>query len=105
MGYKNFSLDSASKQANTCSYEVKTMKPPIVNRTIQTLLLGSAPFMGSAKAQTVPPSKDIVIEQPASLPELARRPGIAFHFYTESGDVRAYLRAGQTLPSYTPQHS
>jgi len=60
-------------------------------RTIGAFLLGSIALSGTAKAQIVSHSKDVVIEQPANLPESAQEPGIAFYLNTESGDGRAYL--------------
>jgi len=68
---------------------------------ITSFFLGSALLAGTAKAEIVSRSKNLIIEQPTNLPELAQRPGIAFHLYTESGDGNAYLyveqRNGQRL--------
>ena len=62
---------------------------------LTSLFLGSALLMGTAKAEVASHSKNIVIEQPTDLPELAQRPGIAFHLYTETGDGSAYLYVEQ----------
>ena len=62
---------------------------------ITSFFLGSALLAGTARAEIVSHSKNIVIEQPTNLPELAQRPGIAFHLYTESGDGNAYLYVEQ----------
>lgn len=60
-------------------------------RMIATFLVGSAVLMGTAKAQIFSHSRDVVIEQPTNLPDLAQAPGAAFDLYTESGDGNAYL--------------
>lgn len=60
-------------------------------RTIGALVFSSVVLLGTAKAQIVSHSKDVVIEQPTKLPESAQEPGIAFYLNTESGDGRAYL--------------
>ena len=65
-------------------------------RAITTsFLLGTAVLASSAKAEIVSHSKNLIIEQPTNLPELAQRPGIAFHLYTGSGDGNAYLYVEQ----------
>ncbi len=64
---------------------------PLFHRTIAGLLLSSAVLFGTATAEVVSHSKNIVIEQPANLPDLAQRPGVALHLYCDSGDGRAYL--------------
>ncbi len=63
----------------------------ISKRAIAAIFLSSALLVSTAKAQITSHSKDIVIEQPANLPELTQEPGIAFQLYTESGDGSAYL--------------
>jgi hypothetical protein len=68
-----------------------TTTSPVFNKTIAAIFLSSALLVGTAKAQIASHSKDIVIEQPTNLPELAQEPGIAFQLYTESGDGSAYL--------------
>ena len=70
-------------------------KSRIFPAVIASFLLGSALLAGKAKAEVVSHSKNLIIEQPANLPELAQRPGIAFHLYTESGDGSAYLYVEQ----------
>jgi hypothetical protein len=70
-------------------------KSRIFPAVIASFLLGSALLAGKAKAEVVSHSKNLIIEQPANLPELAQRPGIAFHLYTESGDGHAYLYVEQ----------
>jgi hypothetical protein len=62
-----------------------------LSRTVLTSILGGVALLGTAQAQISSHSKDVVIEQPANLPELAQTPGIAFQLYTESGDGSAYL--------------
>jgi hypothetical protein len=63
--------------------------------TITSFFLGSVLLAGTAEAQIVSHSKNLVIEQPTNLPELAQRPGIAFYLNTESGDGNAYLYVEQ----------
>ena len=76
-----------------------TTTSPVFNKTIAAIFLSSALLVGTAKAQIASHSKDIVIEQPTNLPELAQEPGIAFQLYTESGDGSAYLyMLHSTLP-------
>jgi hypothetical protein len=58
-------------------------------------ILGSALVARTAEAKIVSQSKDIVIEQPTDLPELARRKGIALQLYSESGDGSTYLYVEQ----------
>ena len=70
-------------------------KSGIFPAVITSFFLGSALLAGTAKAEIVSHSKNLIIEQPANLPELAQRPGIAFHLYTESGDGHAYLYVEQ----------
>jgi hypothetical protein len=70
-------------------------KSRIFPAAITSFFLGSALLAGTASAQIVSHSKNLVIEQPANLPEFAQRPGIAFHLYTESGDGNAYLYVEQ----------
>jgi hypothetical protein len=70
-------------------------KSRIFPAAITTFFLGSALLAGTASAQIVSHSKNLVIEQPTNLPEFAQRPGIAFHLYTESGDGNAYLYVEQ----------
>lgn len=62
---------------------------------ITSFFLGGALLTGTAKAEIVSHSKNLIIEQPANLPELAQRPGISFHLYTGSGDGNAYLYVEQ----------
>lgn len=66
-------------------------KSVIIRGAIASFILNSAFLTAVAGAQIVSHSKNIVIEQPANLPELAQQPGIAFQLYTESGDGSAYL--------------
>jgi hypothetical protein len=66
-------------------------KSRIFPAAITSFFLGSALLAGTAKAEIASHSKNLIIEQPTSLPEIAQRPGIAFHLYTESGDGNAYL--------------
>jgi hypothetical protein len=70
-------------------------KSRIFPAVITSFFLGGALLAGTAKAEVVSHSKNLIIEQPANLPELAGRPGIAFHLYTESGDGQAYLYVEQ----------
>jgi hypothetical protein len=90
-------LDVAAAQANTWFVRLKNMltKSRIFPAVITSFFLGSALLAGTAKAEVVSHSKNLIIEQPANLPELAQRPGIAFHLYTQSGDGRAYLYVEQ----------
>jgi hypothetical protein len=48
-------------------------------------------LLSIAEAQVQSHSKNIVVVLPTSLPELARRPGIAFQLYSGSGDGKCYL--------------
>ena len=67
-------------------------RPLFVNCAAPLLLLAfSAVFSGTAEAEIVSSSKDIVIEQPTDLPELAQRQGLALELYSGSGDGRTYL--------------
>ena len=70
-------------------------KSRIFPAVITSFFLGSALLAGPARAEIVSHSKNLIIEQPTNLPELAQRPGIAFHLYTESGDGNAYLYVEQ----------
>jgi hypothetical protein len=70
-------------------------KSRIFPGAITSFFLGSALLAGTAKAEIVSHSNNLIIEQPTNLPELAQRPGIAFHLYTESGDGNAYLYVEQ----------
>ena len=70
-------------------------KSRIFPAVIASFFLGSALLAGTAKAEVVSHSKNLIIEQPANLPELAQRPGIAFYLYTESGDGDAFLYVEQ----------
>lgn len=62
---------------------------------ITSFLLGGALLASTANAEVVSQSRNLIIEEPANLPELAQRPGIAFHLYTESGDGNVYLYVEQ----------
>jgi hypothetical protein len=70
-------------------------KSRIFPAVITSFFLGGALLAGTAKAEGASHSNNLIIEQPANLPELAQRPGIAFHLYTESGDGNAYLYVEQ----------
>jgi hypothetical protein len=70
-------------------------KSRILPAAITSFFFGSALLAGAANAQIVSHSKNLIIEQPTNLPELAQRPGISFHLYTESGDGNAYLYVEQ----------
>jgi hypothetical protein len=70
-------------------------KSRIFPAAITSFFLGSALLAGTATAEIVSHSKNLIIEQPTNLPEFAQRPGIAFHLYTESGDGNAYLYVEQ----------
>lgn len=70
-------------------------KARIFPAALTSLLLGGALLAGTAKAEIVSHSKNLIIEQPTNLPELAQRPGIAFHLYTAAGDGNAYLYVEQ----------
>jgi hypothetical protein len=70
-------------------------KSRIFPAAITSFFLGGALLAGTAKAEIFSHSKNLIIEQPTNLPELAQRPGIAFHLYTESGDGSAYLYVEQ----------
>lgn len=65
--------------------------PVRILRATALYLFGGALLACTAVAQIVSHSKDVVIEQPANLPELAQKPGIAFYLNTEGGDGSAYL--------------
>jgi hypothetical protein len=62
-----------------------------IKHAVPVLLLSSAVFSGTAEAKVVSPSKDIVIDEPADLPELAQRQGLALQLYSGSGDGSTYL--------------
>lgn len=70
-------------------------KSRIFPAIITSFFLCSALLARTAKAEVASHSKNLIIEQPANLPELAQHPGIAFHLYTESGDGGAYLYVEQ----------
>ena len=70
-------------------------KVHIFPAAITSFFLGSALLAGMAKAEIVSHSKNLIIEQPTNLPELAQRPGVAFHLYTDAGDGNAYLYVEQ----------
>ena len=70
-------------------------KSRIFPAAITSFFLGSALLAGTARGEIVSHSKNLIIEQPTNLPELAQRPGIAFHLYTGSGDGNAYLYVEQ----------
>jgi hypothetical protein len=60
-------------------------------RALALILLGSGFLVSAARAKIVSHSKDIVVEQPTDLPELAQRVGIDLQLYFGSGDGSAYL--------------
>jgi hypothetical protein len=66
-----------------------------ISKAIAGILFSSAVFAGTAEAKIVSPSKDIVVDQPTDLPELAQRQGLAFQLYTGSGDGGVYLYVEQ----------
>lgn len=70
-------------------------KSRIFPAAITSFFLGSAFLACTANAEIASHSKNLIIEQPTNLPELAQRPGISFHLYTESGDGNAYLYVEQ----------
>jgi hypothetical protein len=62
-----------------------------VAATFATTFLSAVPGACLAESEVVSHSKNIVVELPASLPELARRHGIAEQVYSESSDGSCYL--------------
>lgn len=70
-------------------------KSRIFSAAITSFFFGSALLAGAARAEIVSNSKNIIIEEPASLPELAQRPGVAFYLNNESGDGNTYLYVEQ----------
>ena len=64
-------------------------------RALAFSILGPTLLAGTLEAKIVSQSKDIVIEQPTDLPELARRMGIALQLYSETGDGSTYLYVEQ----------
>jgi hypothetical protein len=58
---------------------------------VALFLLSSAIFCRTSEAKVVSPSKDIVIDEPTDLPELAQHESLAFQLYSGSGDGRTYL--------------
>lgn len=67
----------------------------ILSKAIAGIALSSTIFIGTAEAKVVSPSKDIVVDQPTDLPELAQRQGIALELYSGSGDGKTYLYVEQ----------
>lgn len=69
------------------------MNSQIINtsKTIGAIILGAALLGGTADAKIVSHARNIVIEQPTDLPELAQHRGIALQLYSDSGDGRTYL--------------
>ena len=65
------------------------------SRALALSILGGTLLAVTAEAKIVSQSKDIVIEQPTDLPELARRTGIALELYSETGDGSTYLYVEQ----------
>jgi hypothetical protein len=65
------------------------------SRALALSILGGTLLAVTAEAKIVSQSKDIVIEQPTDLPELARRMGIALQLYSETGDGSTYLYVEQ----------
>ncbi len=69
--------------------------PVRILRAAVACMFGSALFASTAVAQIVSHSRDVVIEQPANLPEQAQVAGDAFYLNTESGNGNAYLYVEQ----------
>lgn len=63
-------------------------------KQVAIFLIGAVALFGSANAQQ-PHSNSVIVEQPESLPELARDTGIALDLNTDSGDGSAYLYVEQ----------
>lgn len=66
-----------------------------LSRALAFTFFGGALLAGTAQAKIVSQSKEIAIEQPTDLPELAQRTGIALHLYSGSGDGSTYLYVEQ----------
>lgn len=67
-------------------------KPAIYSIAIAATFLSSALLVSTAKAEIISHSKDIIIEQPADLPEPAQLPGIDFQLYSGSnGSTYLYI--------------
>jgi hypothetical protein len=68
-----------------------SIKSRPLSGTLPAIFFGVLLFAGTAQAQVVSRSKEIVVVTPASLPTSAQEPGIAFELYSDGGDGSAYL--------------
>jgi len=67
------------------------IRAKLFHGTLAATLLGGVLLACSPEALGMSQTRDIVVVKPASLPELARRHGIAFQLYTASGTGADYL--------------